>query len=200
MAELLDIIEHLTDVSLWALDETGKRLESNNFYSWSKVGESPVIEHNACHKGVNIIGATEIKDHFKFLYRAYSEDDIEQPVTSIGHEQVIKFLCQVLEYDKLRGINKTVIILDNARFHRAKEVKEFARKHSQELYLIFQLKYSPELNPQEQIWNWLKRVISKCLSYKSIGDLLSRVKAFSDYIGSNPDEVSHQVYARNFYK
>lgn len=67
MAGILEIIEPLSDTSLWALDETGKRLESNNFYSWSKIGQSPVIEHNADHTGANIIGATEILKDFDFF-------------------------------------------------------------------------------------------------------------------------------------
>jgi transposase len=201
MVTFLDIIECLPDFSLWALDETGKRLESSNFYSWSKIGESPVIEHNADHTGANIIGATEIMNHYKFLYTAYPVDwRYEKEDYTINHERVIEFLLKIIEYDKQRGIKKSVIIMDNARFHKAKQVREFAVEHKEDLAIIFQPKYSPQLNPQEQIWNWMKKVLSKCLSYKSVNDLLNKVISFQDYLSNNPEEVKHQIYARNYYK
>lgn len=201
MSILLGITECISDFSMWALDETGKRLESSNFYSWSEIGQSPVIEHNADHKGANIIGATEIMNHYKFLYNAYLVDEnYDKESYTINHERVIKFLSQMIEYDKQRGIRKTIVILDNARFHKAKQVRQFAIEHKDDLVLIFQPKYSPELNPQEQVWNWMKKVLSKCLSYKSTSDLLNRVREFQDYLSNNPDEVKHQVYAGNYYK
>lgn len=67
MTMLLDIIEKTEDFSLWAVDETGKGLESNNFHSWSPIGQSTVVEHNGCHKSLNIIGVTEVSKDFDFL-------------------------------------------------------------------------------------------------------------------------------------
>ena len=52
-----------------------------------------------------------------------------------------------------------VIILDNASFHRKKQLREIAGKHGKQI--IFLPPYSPELNPIEHFWHWLKRKISE---------------------------------------
>jgi len=109
MEQLLDIIEPIEDISLWALDETGKELESNNFRSWSPVGEPMVIERNGSHKGLNIIGATEIKNHFNFLYHEYRKGDC-----TITASHIVMFLKDLMQYDRDRGINITIVQLDNA--------------------------------------------------------------------------------------
>lgn len=195
MASLLDIIEPVEDISLWAMDETGKRLESNNFYSWSPKGKPTVIERNGCHKGLNIIGATEICKHFGFLYEPYSKDD--GPLTAA---HVVDYLGCLIRYDKSRGVSKSMVILDNARIHTAQEVKDFAEAHSNDLVLIHQPPYSPELNPQENMWNWLKSYISQASAAISEQELLDRIEKFDAYILQVPDKVKKWLYARNFFK
>ena len=54
-----------------------------------------------------------------------------------------------------------VIILDNASFHRKKQLRELVGKHGKQI--IFLPPYSPELNPIEHFWHWLKRKISECI-------------------------------------
>jgi transposase len=195
MSELLDIIEHVEDISLWAMDETGKRLESNNFYSWSPKGKPTIIEHNGCHKGLNIIGATEILSHFNFVYTAYSKDD-----GAITASHIISYFEKLLQYDKSRGISKTIVIMDNAKIHTAEEMKQFAVAHEDDLVLLRQPPYSPELNPQENMWNWLKRFISKASTAKNVQELNDALEKFKVYIKANPEKVKKCLYARNFYK
>lgn len=195
MASLLDIIEPIEDISLWALDETGKRLESNNFYSWGPKGQPTVIERNGCHKGVNIIGATEVMRHFGFFYKAYSKDD-----GTMTAAHVVEYLNSLILYDRRRGISKTMVILDNAGIHTAQEVKDFAKAHTNDLVLIHQPPYSPELNPQENMWNWLKSFISQASAMKNVQELMERIKKFDAYIVTVPEKVKNWLYARNFYK
>jgi hypothetical protein len=195
MSELLDIIEPVEDISLWALDETGKRLESNNQYFWGPKGKSTFVERNGSHKGINIVGATEIKDHFNFVYNAYSKD-----AGALKASHIIQFMDHLLDYDRKRGISKTMIILDNAKPHIATEVKEFALLHENDLVLIHQPPYSPELNPQENMWNWLKSSVSEASAAKNVPELLERVQNFRAYITSVPDKVKKWLHARNFFK
>ena len=55
----------------------------------------------------------------------------------------------------------TVIVMDNASFHRKEQLYCLAQKS--ECYLIFLPPYSPELNPIEHFWAWLKRSLRKIL-------------------------------------
>lgn len=195
MAAFLGIFEHLSDVSLWAMDETAKRLESNNTYSWSPIGHPTIIEHNASHQGFNVIGATEIMNHFKFIYDEYSIIE-----TTINSELVITFFKKVLAYDHERGIKKTFVILDNAGCHRSELIKEFAKSNNERLILIYQPPYSPELNPQENIWNWMKKFISSAKAYIGLSELSMAICKFQKYLEENVQKVVDCVDGRNYFK
>ena len=65
----------------------------------------------------------------------------------------------------------TVIVMDNASFHRKKKLNALARKAHRSL--LFLPPYSPELNPIEHFWSWLKRSLQKLLpNYLSFDDAL----------------------------
>ena len=49
-----------------------------------------------------------------------------------------------------------VIILDNASFHRKKRLFDIADKYPS---------YSPELNPIEHFWHWLKKTVTDTLRF-----------------------------------
>ena len=55
----------------------------------------------------------------------------------------------------------TVIVMDNASFHSKKRLISAAQNAG--CQLIFLPPYSPELNPMEKFWAWLKRFLRKTL-------------------------------------
>ena len=69
---------------------------------------------------------------------------------------------------------RTVIVMDNASFHRKEILKELANKYGHRV--IFLPPYSPELNPIEHFWNWLKKKISDLLmSSDNLNDVISTI-------------------------
>ena len=56
-----------------------------------------------------------------------------------------------------------VIILDNASFHRKKRLLDIAGKYNRAV--IFLPPYSPELNPIEHFWYWLKKTVADTLRF-----------------------------------
>lgn len=56
---------------------------------------------------------------------------------------------------------ETVIVMDNASFHRKEQLYCLAQKYG--CYLIFLPPYSPDLNLIELFWAWLKRTLRKIL-------------------------------------
>jgi len=194
MSVVLDIIEPLGDVSLWCQDETSKRLESNNFYSWSPVGKPTEIECNGCHKGINIIGATEVLNHMGFVYDVYSKKE-----GSLTAAHVVKYMERLLDYDKARGISTTFVQLDNSPIHKGPLIQEFVEAHKSDLIVLHQPPYSPHLNPQEEMWHWMKNFIAQASAVKNEQELLHLVNRFEAYIKAHPDEVRHRLYARNYF-
>ena len=55
----------------------------------------------------------------------------------------------------------TVIVMDNASFHSKKRL--FSAAQNAGCRLIFLPPYSPELNPIEKFWAWLKRFLRNIL-------------------------------------
>ena len=55
----------------------------------------------------------------------------------------------------------TVIVMDNASFHRKKRLYELAEHYN--VKIIFLPPYSPELNPIKHFWHWLKKKICDLL-------------------------------------
>ena len=64
-----------------------------------------------------------------------------------------------------------IIILDNATFHKKSVLPDLAKRHGCEV--LFLPPYSPDLNPIEKRWAWLKRKLRDTLqSYASFDEAL----------------------------
>ena len=66
----------------------------------------------------------------------------------------------------------TTIIMDNASFHRKNQLLALAQGQGHSL--LFLPPYSPQLNPIENFWRWLKRHLQKTIhSFNSFDEALS---------------------------
>ena len=63
----------------------------------------------------------------------------------------------------------SIIILDNAAFHRKSVLPDLAKMYGCEV--LFLPPYSPDLNPIEKKWAWLKRKLREILQYYDSFDL-----------------------------
>ena len=53
---------------------------------------------------------------------------------------------------------KMVVVLDNARYHHARMLAPWLKKHRKQLRLDFLPPYSPDLNPTERVWKLTRRL------------------------------------------
>jgi transposase len=61
-----------------------------------------------------------------------------------------------VKYKLLPAVKKgSTIIMDNARFHRKKELEKIMKRAK--VHLLFPPPYSPDLNPVEKLWANMKR-------------------------------------------
>lgn len=72
------------------------------------------------------------------------------------------------------------VVLDNARYHRNKEVKNFVKRTR--IKLLFLPPYSPNINLIERIWGFLKRMILYNRTYSSFREFKAAVLEFLDGI------------------
>ncbi|WP_091260828.1 transposase [Aneurinibacillus thermoaerophilus] len=80
----------------------------------------------------------------------------------------LEFLKKVMK----RYANKKVImIIDNAHIHHAKLLRPFLKEHHQRLYLLFLPPYSPNLNPIEKLWRWLKDSVISNVFHKNQSEI-----------------------------
>lgn len=75
-----------------------------------------------------------------------------------------------------------VIIMDNASFHRKERLFKIAERHNRKL--IFLPPYSPELNPIEHFWHWLKRAVVETLVFSKtlVGAISLALQIWRGYI------------------
>ena len=113
--------------------------------TWAPCGQTPILrvplthDHLAAMSGIKPDGRLfmQTQDH------AYRSPD------------VVRFLRVLLR--KIRG--KLLVIWDGAPIHRGQPIKDFLRAGAAKRLHLEQLPgYAPELNPDEGIWNYLKRV------------------------------------------
>jgi len=73
---------------------------------------------------------------------------------TIATKQVLVFLRHLLRH--VRG--RVIVVWDNINPHKALAVRRFVEDNYRRLSLEFLPPYSPELNPDEWLWRYLKHV------------------------------------------
>ena len=70
---------------------------------------------------------------------------------------------------------RLMLILDNCSIHPSKKVKQFVAQASW-LDLKHLAPYSPEYNPIERFWHWLKRKVYGCKSFQTMDEVIATIR------------------------
>lgn len=88
-----------------------------------------------------------------------------------------------------RNYSKIIIVVDNVRFHHAKLLKKWLLTHPK-LELVYLPPYSPELNPIERAWWYMRKKITHNRYVQSMDDrLIAFWKMFSHFQKPNSELV-----------
>ena len=82
-----------------------------------------------------------------------------------------------------------MIIHDRGAQHKGAAVEEVIRGASGRLRLKAQPAYSPELHPQERIWEWLRRVVSHHHWFATLREHIEAVRNCFRYLAGVTDQV-----------
>jgi transposase len=129
-------------------------------------------EYGWSAKGEPIIGKVSGRKYQRTgLVAALIGDTIYEPLQYEGTMDSILFEAY-FETRLLPALpQNTVIVMDNASFHRKSKLIPMAQKSGHSI--IFLPPYSPNLNRIEFFWSWLKRHLRKILpAHSSLDDAL----------------------------
>jgi len=147
------------EIRYW--DEAGIRSNNHRGKTRGKKGETPIVLNNGVRFWLNSISVINNKGELRFMCYEWSF------VVAI----FLTFLKRLL----YKNTKKITLILDGHRVHKAKAVMNFIAKTNWQIKVYYLPPYSPELNPDELVWNDLKNWL-KQVTITGKKDLKKRVK------------------------
>jgi transposase len=164
------------DTDLWSLDECHFQQHGTRVAMWVPPEEKdPVVLLAPTRKSVSLFGAVNVNDG-RFVTR------FEKQFDAMTFKA---FLIQLLRHRK-KG-KRIVVMLDNARYHHAKILRDFLRKNRKVLRLEFLPAYSPELNPIERVWKLTRRICTHNVYFQKIEQVIVSVTKQHD-VWKKPNE------------
>lgn len=128
--------------TIYFADEASVRSDYHSGTTWAPVGMTPVVETTGARFSVNMVSAISARGGLRFML-------IEGKMDS---DKFIEFLKRLLNGAEAR----IFLIVDRHPVHRSRKVTQFVDSTEGRLQLFFLPSYSPELNPDEQVWNHVK--------------------------------------------
>ncbi len=143
--------------------------------TWAVRGKTPVVRLPASWQKLSTIGA--ITSGGQFLQRPSVASRAAQAKKhtqsgAIKTKDVLEFLEHVLKH----VAGEIVLVLDNAAIHRAKAVSAFVDA-AERLSLVYLPPYSPELNPIEKVWAYVKRNVLGNFCARTTNELKARLRS-----------------------
>ena len=127
---------------LYFQDESNISLTAFLGKTWSPCGQTP--KSRVTGKRAGVAATSAISRHGQLLFRLIDK--------RIASKEVIEFLAQLLRHHPDRHL---IVVMDRAPPHTSKKTRVWI--DSQPRLHVFHLPaYSPDWNPDEKVWNYLK--------------------------------------------
>jgi len=130
------------EADIFFADEAGVRSDFHAGKTWAVRGKTPVVSTTGARFGCNMISAITPRGAMRFML-------VEGKFTSNGF---IEFLKRLIH----NWPRPVFLIIDGHPVHKSVAVSKFVASTEDRLQLFYLPPYSPELNPDEQVWNHLK--------------------------------------------
>ncbi len=160
-------------------DEVGFQSEGTLGYTWGPKGKKTEIPNYGRHGRMNLIGAFELGTGI--FYGVFTS-------FKVNAMRFRRFICHLKH--EMRT-DKILLICDNASFHKAKWLSQWIETQKAWLQLEFLPAYSPDFNPIERLWRWMKTefIHNKCWNTKKslkeyLLDILVKIPSYADSLKS----------------
>lgn len=156
-------------------DEAGIRSDHHFGTTWAEKGKTPIVSSTGARFGLNVISAVSAQGQLRFM-------TVEG---SVKVKEFIEFIKRLL----VGATEMIFLIVDGHPVHKSKAVRTFVDSIKDRFRLYFLPSYSPELNPDERVWNDLK---NNALGRQVISDPKQMKKAVSSHlrlVQNSPERV-----------
>lgn len=151
-------------------------------YGWMKKGSKLAIKTTAKQLRLHYMGAINVaNDKITHITKSYEK---------INSNSIADFLGEIQQ--KLQHQDKIHIILDNASYHKSKEVKAFLQQPNNKLQLHYLPPYSPNLNLIERLWKIMRQQVTYNQYYSTFDEFQHNIKTFFQ----NLDQIQHILLQR----
>ena len=123
-------------------DEAGVRSDYHAGTTWGLKGKTPIVPRTGGRHSLNILSAVNARGELRFMLVK----------GRVNGEVFAEFLRRLMH----NASQSVFLVLDGHSIHRSRAVREFMASQDGKLRLFFLPPYSPELNPDEQVWNYVK--------------------------------------------
>jgi len=143
-------------------------------YGWIKKGVRKEIPANSGRSRLNLSGAVDVISHKVII----------QSDKTLNADSTIQFFQKIEE--AYPNKSKVHVFCDNARYYKNKLVQEYLK--GSKVVLHFLPPYSPNLNPIERLWKWMKEVVIYNTYYPSFESFISAIFGFFTLLSTlSPD-------------
>lgn len=166
--------------TIFFLDEATIQSEYHSGKTWAPKGKTPVVKTTGARYRLNMISAISPKGDLRFKA-------INGRMTSTLFIDFLKRLVQNSE-------KPVFLIVDGHPVHKAKAVKKYVESTEGKLSIFFLPPYSPDLNPDELVWSYLKYHKLGKMFITGEDQLKSKVYSILRSLQKMPNKV------RNFFR
>lgn len=156
-------------------DEAGVRSDHHAGTTWAIRGETPVVSSTGARFGLSLLSAVSAQGELRFMTTN----------GRVGAKVFVEFLKRLI-HNADRAI---FLIVDGHPEHKAKAVSKFVESTQGRLQLFHLPPYSPELNPDERVWNDLKNNTVGRQRIDSPKQLHKAVISHLRFVQKSPDRV-----------
>ncbi len=164
------------DWELIFVDEATVRRHPTLTAQWCLVEEVPEVPTGDDQTKVQVYGAV-----------APLTGRTHAPISpELGKGEFAQFLEHLWVYHPGKRL---LVIHDRGEQHKGAPIEAVIREAQGRLVLQAQPAYSPELNPQERIWKWLRRVVTHHHGFATLKEPIEAIRNVFRYLAGVKDQV-----------
>ena len=176
------VFDRETTVNLYFQDESRFGLKTHVGKCLTAIGVKPIVNYQHAFKNTSLYGSFSPINGDSFVY------EIEGTTSEI-------FYLYLKEFSKYKPKEIKIIIIDNAGFH---SMKNYVLPSN--IILLRIPPYSPELNPSEKIWHYIKQYYRNTV-FENLDNVKNWLHTFICQ-NLNPRIIksitNHDVFVNNF--